>query len=140
MSENLRHNINWDAITCLIVDDDKFSRTFIKTALYQIGIKNTKEANNTQEALELLKDFKIDVVLLDQQMPEKSGLEFAKELKSGIHNNKNVPIIMITVDTKEQTVLTAKNLGIQEYLVKPISPLALKKRICSAIGIKQERI
>lgn len=140
MSENTHRNINWDSITCLIVDDDKFSRTFIKTALYQIGIKNTKEANNSQEALELLNDFKIDVILLDQQMPEKSGLEFAQELKSGMHGSKSVPIIMITVDTKEQTVLTAKNLGIQEYLVKPISPLALKKRICSAIGLKQERI
>ncbi len=73
-------------------------------------------------------------------MPEKSGLEFAKELKSGMFGSKNVPIIMITVDTKEQTVLTAKNLGIQEYLVKPISPQALKKRICSAIGLKQERV
>lgn len=140
MSENIHRNLNWDSITCLIVDDDKFSRTFIKTALYQIGIKNTKEANNSQEALELLNDFKIDVILLDQQMPEKSGLEFAQELKSGMHGSKSVPIIMITVDTKEQTVLTAKNLGIQEYLVKPISPLALKKRICSAIGLKQERI
>lgn len=139
MSENIHHNINLEAVTCLIVDDDKFSRTFIKTALYQIGIKNTKEAGNPQEALELLNDFKIDVILLDQQMPEKSGLEFARELKSGMHGAKNVPIIMITVDTKEQTVLTAKNLGIQEYLVKPISPLALKKRICSAIGLKQER-
>ena len=73
-------------------------------------------------------------------MPEKSGLEFARELKSGMHGTQNVPIIMITIDTKEQTVLTAKNLGIQEYLVKPISPLALKKRICSAIGLKQERV
>jgi len=140
MSENIHQNINLEAVTCLIVDDDKFSRTFIKTALYQIGVKNTKEANNSQEALELLNDFKIDVILLDQQMPEKSGLEFARELKSGMHGTQNVSIIMITIDTNEQTVLTAKNLGIQEYLVKPISPLALKKRICSAIGLKQERV
>lgn len=47
---------------------------------------------------------------------------------------------MITVDTKEKTVLDARNLGIQEYLVKPISPLALKKRILNAFGIKQERV
>lgn len=141
MSENIIKSVNWDNITCLIVDDDKFSRTFIKTALYQIGVKNTKEANNSQEALELLNDFKIDIILLDQQMPEKSGLEFAKELKSGmLVRAKDVPIIMITVDTKEQTVLNAKSLGIQEYLVKPISPQALKKRICSAIGLKQERV
>lgn len=137
MTDNPNKIIDIENITCLIVDDDKFSRTFIKTALYQIGIKNTKEANNPQEAEELLNDFKIDVILLDQQMPEKSGLEFAKELKSGMGRYRNVPIIMITVDTKEQTVLNAKSLGIHEYLVKPISPLALKKRICSAIENKE---
>lgn len=81
------------------------------------------------------------MILLDQQMPNQSGLEFARELKSGkIDGAKNIPIIMITVDTKEKTVLDAKGLGIQEYLVKPISPLALKKRICTAFGLKQERI
>ena len=67
--------INWDHITCLIVDDDKFSRTFIKTALYQIGIKNTKEAATAQEAIEVLRNYKIHVALFDQQMPEQTGLE-----------------------------------------------------------------
>lgn len=141
MNEVLHKQIAWDSIVCLIVDDDKFSRTFIKTALYQIGIKNTKEANTTEEAVELLRSFKIDVILLDQQMPGESGLEFAKAIKNGaLEGVKNTPIIMVTVDTKEKTVLDAKSLGIQEYLVKPISPLALKKRICTAFGIKQERV
>ena len=141
MMENMHKQIIWDSIVCLIVDDDKFSRTFTKTALYQIGIKNTKEATSTEEAVELLHSFKIDVVLLDQQMPNQNGLELAKAIKAGsLDGNKNMPIIMITVDTKEKTVLEAKELGIQEYLVKPISPLALKKRICTAFGIKQERV
>ena len=141
MMENMHKQIIWDSIVCLIVDDDKFSRTFTKTALYQIGIKNTKEATSTEEAVELLHSFKIDVVLLDQQMPNQNGLELAKAIKTGsLDGNKNIPIIMITVDTKEKTVLEAKELGIQEYLVKPISPLALKKRIFTAFGIKQERV
>lgn len=130
--------VNWDAINCLIVDDDKFSRTFVKTALYQIGIKNTKEASTTQEAAEILRSYKIHVVLLDQQMPEQSGLELARNIKGGtIGDDKNLPIIMVTIDTKEKTVMDAKNIGIHEYLVKPISPLALKKRICTALGIKE---
>lgn len=141
MNENMHKQVIWDSIVCLIVDDDKFSRTFIKTALYQIGIKNTKEAGNAEEAVELLRSFKIDVILLDQQMPGKTGIDFVKELRSAAgENSKNIPIIMITVDTKEKTVLDAKELGIQEYLVKPISPLALKKRICTAFGLKQERV
>lgn len=125
-------------ITCLIVDDDKFSRTFIKTALYQIGIKSIKEAATAKEAVEQLANYKIDLVLLDQQMPDKSGIELVHDLKQNSTNGiNNIPIIMITVDTKEKTVLDAKNLGIKEYLVKPISPNALKKRICNVFGIKE---
>ncbi len=130
--------INWDSITCLVVDDDKFSRTFIKTALYQIGIKNTKEAATAAEAVEILRGYKINVILLDHQMPDQSGLEFARQIKDGkIGDDKDLPIIMVTIDTKEKTVLDAKSIGIHEYLVKPISPLALKKRICTAFGIKE---
>ena len=138
MNDISNKQITWDFINCLIVDDDKFSRTFTKTALYQIGIKNTREAATTQEAAEIIRSYKIDVVLLDHQMPEQSGLELAKQIKEGkIGDNKELPIIMVTIDTKEKTVLDAKNIGIHEYLVKPISPLALRKRIATAVGIKE---
>ena len=139
MSDSVQKQISLESVVCLVVDDDKFSRTFVKTALYQIGIKNVKEVGSVDEAREILSATKIDVILLDQQMPGMNGLDFVRELKNNQVGGKSIPIIMITVDTKEKTVLDAKNLGIHEYLVKPISPLALKKRICSALGIKQER-
>ncbi len=140
MNENNSKQINWDSITCLVVDDDKFSRTFVKTALYQIGVKNTKEASTTSEAIEILRNYKINVVLLDQQMPDQSGLELARKIKAGeVGDNKDLPVIMVTIDTKENTVLEAKAIGIHEYLVKPISPLALKKRLCTAFGIKENK-
>lgn len=140
MNETTSKQINWDAITCLVVDDDKFSRTFVKTALYQIGIKNTKEASNATEAVEVLRNNKINVVLMDQQLPEQSGLELVRKIKEGkIGDSKDMPIIMVTIDTKENTVMEAKSVGIHEYLVKPISPLALKKRLCTALGIKENK-
>ena len=124
-------------MSCLIVDDDKFSRTFIKTALYQIGIKTIKEAATAKEAVEQLANYKIDIIFLDQQMPDKNGIELVQDLKHSPNSGiDRIPIIMITVDTKEKTVLDAKQLGIREYLVKPISPIALKKRICNVFGIK----
>ncbi len=124
-------------MSCLIVDDDKFSRTFIKTALYQIGIKTIKEAATAKEAVEQLANYKIDIIFLDQQMPDKNGIELVQDLKRSPNSGiDRIPIIMITVDTKEKTVLDAKQLGIREYLVKPISPIALKKRICNVFGIK----
>lgn len=139
MIETNNKQINWDSITCLVVDDDKFSRTFVKTALYQIGVKNTKEASSTAEAIEVLRNYKINVVLLDQQLPEQTGLELARQIKEGkFGDNKNLPVIMVTIDTRENTVMEAKEIGIHEYLVKPISPLALKKRLCTAFGIKEK--
>ena len=140
MVEVAQKQISLESIVCLVVDDDKFSRTFVKTALYQIGIKNVKEVASAEEAREIIAAAKIDVILLDQQMPNTSGLDFVRELKNNPIGGKAIPVIMITVDTKEKTVLDAKGLGIHEYLVKPISPLALKKRICSALGLKQERV
>ena len=129
---------NLENITCLIVDDDKFSRTFIKTALYQIGIKTFKEAATAQEAVEQLANYSIDIILLDQQMPDKNGVDLVRALKQNPNSGiDSTPIIMITVDTTEKTVLDAKQLGIREYLVKPISPIALKKRICNVFGIKE---
>lgn len=105
--ENAHKQLAWDSLTCLVVDDDKFSRTFIKTALYQIGMKNTREAASAAEAVELLNSFKIDIILLDQQMPGKTGLELARELKNSNNPHlKSLPIIMITVDTKEKPFST----------------------------------
>lgn len=127
----------FDALCCLIVDDDKFSRSFIKTALYQIGIKNIKEAVSAEEATEILKNFSINLILLDQIMDGQSGIEFATDIKSGkITSEKDTPIVMITVDNREATVIAAKKLGIKEYLIKPISPQALKKRIINTLELK----
>ena len=112
----------------------------MKTALYQVGVKNTKEASNTAEAIEILRNYKINVVLMDQQLPEQSGLELARKIKAGeVGDSKDLPVIMVTIDTKENTVMEAKAIGIHEYLVKPISPLALKKRLCTAFGIKENK-
>ena len=74
MSDAGQKQASLETVTCLIVDDDKFSRTFAKTALYQIGIKNVKEVGSAEEAKEMVATSKIDVILLDQQMPQESGL------------------------------------------------------------------
>ena len=129
----------FDNLCCLVVEDDKFSRSFIKTALYQIGIKTIKEAASASEAVEILRNFNVNLVLLDQIMEEKTGIEFASEIRGGkVSDNKDIPIVMITVDNHEKTVLEARNLGIKEYLIKPISPQALKKRIINTLEQKTD--
>lgn len=133
--------INFGNITCLIIDDDKFARTFVKNALFQIGIKSVKEAADTTEATEILQSFKFDLLLLDHHMPKQTGLEFVKELRAGkIAGIKNIPIVMITSDSSEETVAAAKAFGVAGYLVKPISSLSLRKRIAFIFNPKIEKL
>ena len=127
-----------ESINCLIVDDDKFARNFTKTALFQIGMKNIREAASAAEAEDILKTSRVDLLFTDQQMPEKTGLEMIEGLlKSDAEFTKNIPVIMITSDTRETTVLKAKELHIREYIVKPVSPGILKKRIFNILNIEE---
>ena len=134
---NERHRI-LEQLICLIVDDDKFARNYTKTALFQIGMKNIKEASSAAEAEEIIKNNRIDIIFTDQQMPEKTGLEMIEGLCRQHPNfTDTIPVIMVTSDTKESTVLKAKELKIREYIVKPVSPGMLKKRVYNALNIEE---
>lgn len=127
-----------EQLNCLIVDDDKFARNFTKTTLLQIGMKNIKEAASAADAEEIIKNTKIDIIFTDQQMPEKNGLDMIADLlKSDPDFTTKIPVIMITFDTKESTVLRAKELHIREYIIKPLSPAILKKRVFNVLNISE---
>lgn len=129
----------WDNVRCLVIDDDRFARNFIIAALNHIGLLDIKEADSADTALTMLNENKIDIIFLDQQMPSKTGLDFMKELKSSDDEAlTQIPIIMVTIDTKEKTVFDAQELGVDDYVIKPISPLVLRKRVRDALGFSQE--
>ena len=135
MTERLRI---LEQLTCLVVDDDKFARNYTKTALFQIGMKNIKEASSASEAEEIIKTNHIDIIFTDQQMPEKTGLEMIEDLcRQQPDFTDRIPVIMVTSDTKENTVLKAKKLKVREYIIKPVSPGMLKKRVYNALNIEE---
>ncbi len=132
---NSKNEARLQNMNYLILEDDRFSRSLIKTALHQIGIRNSFDADTAIKAIDIIKTKNVDMILLDHEMAGVTGLEFARLVRNGEEGitNTDVPIIIITVDTKEDTVLQAKDIGIQDYLIKPISPLALKKRLMNAL-------
>lgn len=119
----------------LVVDDDRFFRSLIKTTLMQLGGYRIKDASSAVEALEQLKESPFDVLLLDHEMPGVTGLELARLIRKGNEGvlDPQIPIIIITGNTEERTVKGAKLSGINEYLVKPISPAALEKRLAKVL-------
>lgn len=122
----------------LVVDDDRFFRSLIKTTLMQLGGYHIKDASSAVEALEQLKESTFDVLLLDHEMPGVTGLELARLIRKGNEGvlDPQIPIIIITGNTEERTVKEAKLSGVNEYLIKPISPAALEKRLAKILKTK----
>ena len=136
---NMINEKKWDEIRCLVVDDDRFARSFIFAALNNIGLIKIREAESADKALEFLNNNEVDIIFLDQLMPNKTGIDFIKELKSSTQSQlHDIPTIMVTNDANMQTISNAKELGVDDYVIKPISPLVLKKKVLDALGIKQE--
>ena len=105
--------------TVLIVDDSKLARIVAAKALAAInpGWKKV-EARNADEALELLSQEKIDLAIIDFNMPERNGLELARAIRE-IH--PAMPIALATANFQDEIIAQARDLDIN-FVAKPITP------------------
>lgn len=108
----------------LVVDDEKLIREVIKEYANQENYI-VYEASNGEEALDVIKNRDIDVVILDIMMPKLDGYSTCKEIKK----IKDIPIIMLSARSEEFDKLNGFNLGIDDYITKPFSPKELMARI-----------
>jgi len=111
------------AFTILYAEDDKAVQGSVVEYLSRY-FREVHVANDGKEALALYKDVKVDVLLLDIDMPYLDGLSFAKIVRE---NNKEIPIVMITAFTDTDKLLKATELNLSKYLVKPVEPKAFKE-------------
>ena len=115
----------------LAVDDMAVSLTTIRTILQ--GEYDVRLAKSAALALEMLKQVKVDLILLDIEMPEISGLEFVGLLKKN-PELKGVPVIFVTSHANPQFIDQAMAFEAEGYIVKPFIPEALIKRVKSVLG------
>lgn len=121
-------------ISFLIVDDNAFMRTVIRRILATLGSTNVREASDGAEALKILQTWPADIVLLDWEMTPFNGIEFTQMVRSSEDiADPFMPIIMITGYSEYWRISTARDAGITEFLVKPISAKSLFQRICNVI-------
>jgi two-component system chemotaxis response regulator CheY len=104
-------------MTILNVDDSATMRKIVTMSLSGGG-HSILEADNGQVALEKIKGTKVDLVILDINMPVMNGLEFLKVLRSN-GATKAVPVIMLTTQGEEDMRKTALDLGANDFLAKP---------------------
>jgi two-component system, chemotaxis family, chemotaxis protein CheY len=117
-------------ITVLVVDDNQHMRSILKELLRAVGVKKVKEAEDPVEAFELIKTIPIDLVLVDYAMPIIDGVEFTQMVRTGTDSpNPFLPIVMITGHSERSRVNAARDAGVNEFLVKPVTAKSLIERI-----------
>ncbi len=110
--------------TILIVDDDKDTRTIIKTILAAKGY-TTQEAASGKEALFYIASFKPGLILLDIMMPEMSGYDVMARLKMK-PDTQDIPVIMLSAKAESEDILTGyQDYAVEYYITKPFTPKEL---------------
>jgi len=107
----------------LIVDDSLSMRLIIKKMVEMSGfeVEQCLQAGSGQEALKILTENKVDLVLSDINMPEMSGIELLAKIK-GDPSLSAIPVIMISTEGSEERQKEARDLGAAGYLRKPFQP------------------
>jgi CheY-like chemotaxis protein len=118
----------------LIVDDNPYSRKMLRMMLINLGAKMIYEAADGVAALELVRAADPDLMILDWEMPMLTGAHVMRIVRSpGVIPRPDLPIIMLTAHGQRSRVNAALALGVNEFLVKPVSPKTLQDRLMSVL-------
>ena len=112
----------------LIVDDNKTTVRIVSNLLRQIGFENLDEASNGEEALQKLETGSYGLVLSDWNMEPMSGYELLTRIRR--HPTLgDTPFVMITAETREENILSAKSAGADNYIIKPFTAETLRGKL-----------
>jgi CheY-like chemotaxis protein len=118
----------------LVVDDNPYTRKLLRMMLINLGAKTIYEAADGVSALDLVRTSDPDVMILDWEMPVLNGPQVMRILRSpGVFPKPALPTIMLTAHGQRERVAAAMQMGVNEFLVKPISPKALQDRLLSIL-------
>ena len=112
----------------LVVDDSPTMRRIICNSLKEIGYSELREAENGDEALEILNANPVDFVITDWNMPSMNGLALTRQIR--VHPRLNeLPVLMITTRGMQEDVIAAMYARVNSYIVKPFTPPVLREKI-----------
>jgi two-component system chemotaxis response regulator CheY len=121
---------NIKRVNFLIVEDNDHMRSLVRTILSTLGAQSIHEAAAVSAAFEILAVEPIDIVICDWEMSPINGLDFVRKIRRKEDSpNKFLPVIMLTAHSEAIRVAEARDCGINEFVVKPVSVKALYARI-----------
>ena len=120
--------------TALVVEDSAIMRGIIVSSLANLQDVRSVEAPNGFEALRMLPQQKIDIILTDINMPDINGLELLSFLKNHPHY-RSIPVVIISTEKSETDRKRGLELGADDYLTKPFEPGELENIIRKILNI-----
>jgi CheY-like chemotaxis protein len=127
-------DIDLSQLTVMVIDDSRYARSFMKSALQSFGVRTVVEAADGPSGLQMLAGQKVDLMLVDHDMDPMDGIAFTRFVREGhLPGCKDVPIIMVSGFAEMDKVMEARNAGVNEFLVKPVSAESMFRRIRNAL-------
>jgi len=126
--------IDFSKLRFLVIDDNAHIRRILRTYLHGFGTREVHEAEDGAVGLEAFNQYMPDIIVTDWAMPVFDGLELTRMIRqSGANAIPYVPIIMFTSHSEKRRVIAARDAGVTEFLVKPVSPKSLYQRILNVV-------
>ena len=116
-------------LDALVVDDNAHMRTLLTAVLKAFGIVDIRQAGNASEASDHIRQSIPDFAIVDYLMPPDDGIEFVQQIRQGGEEVRYLPIVLVTSYAERECVERARDAGVTEFLVKPITPKGVFRRI-----------
>ena len=132
VGDSLRESavFNFNGAVTMVIDDSPFALELTAQAILGFGIKVRHACGSAAEAIAVLRDHPVDLILVDCEMPGMSGYEFVRWLRrSALEPNAFAPVIMTAAHVRRSKVSEARDCGANFLITKPFSAGALLERI-----------
>lgn len=118
----------------LVADDNEHMRSLLVGMLQSVGVWQIRQASSGEEALSTARKWSADIAFIDMFMVPMDGIEFTRTVRTAPGGaDPYLPIIMLTGHAHRDRVLEARDAGVTEFLVKPVSAKALIERLRTVI-------
>jgi len=124
-----------ETLRILVVEDQPYMRTLVVQTLERLGVNHVHEAEEGGAALKMTVRLRPDIVFCDIHMEPVDGLEYLHKLRAFKNAEiANTPVVFLTADAQEGTVISSKKGHVNGYIVKPTSAKILKSNINRLLG------
>ncbi len=120
-------------INILVVDDFSMMRRIIRKLLRELGYMNVAEAEDGNTALPMLESGDFDFLITDWDMPGMAGIELLRAVRDDPELS-DLPVLMVTSESRREYVLAAEAAGVDGYMVKPFTLDALRDHVDRVFG------